>query len=584
MRNSMLLKFMKIFIFLIVIPILGINILLNQTYEKLLLSYYTGKMQQNMEQMGVNIEDEIKRVSLLTSTIAYDEDMLKQVTTWHNEENIQEKLQLSKRIDGRLRTLFNFNGDITSAIFFLRGGGYYHYNNNLHIEESDARRLPWYRQLLTQPGKVIKLGTNKTITRTSNHSKHLAVAISPMLHHETIDIEAIYLEVRTSIFNSVYSNVDEDRYGDTLIFDSEGEVVAASSRPKRIANEDELLQVKDIFLKENHVTLQKLGEGNNYISTYFTHKSHWMIANVIDYGILTSETKGIMTMFSIIYIIVLLLFIVFTLLFFREMIIPIKKLEKIMKGAQAGRLDQLVAVQGPQEIKSLGKSYNKMIGEINELIMAIDLKEKERTREEIKALQAQINPHFIYNTLNSIRLMAMMSQHEGIRIMTDSFMKIISTTFGDESTLITLADEMTYIESYVYVMQVRYGDHFTVETHMDEELMNYKIVRMLLQPIVENAILHGVSENEGDSTISIHITCIRDKLIVDVTDYGIGMTQEEIACALAEEGEHRRSFNHIGIKNVERRIKLNFGDEYGLEIISEKEVYTTVRLSLPKIT
>jgi sensor histidine kinase YesM len=254
-----------------------------------------------------------------------------------------------------------------------------------------------------------------------------------------------------------------------------------------------------------------------------------------------------------------------------------------MERAEKGHFDHEISIQGSGEIRTLGESFNKMIYEINNLIIERDLKEKERSKEEMKALHAQINPHFIYNTLNSIRLMAMMTKAQGIKNMTDAFMKLLSATFKEDGTLIPVRKEIEYLENYVYIMKVRYGDHFDMELMIDEEIKDLLIIKLILQPIVENAILHGLSKLTEGGKICVKGFMDHADAVFEITDNGVGMTEEEIKKLLTEGTIHRRSFNHIGVMNVDRRIKLNYGEGYGMSIQSEYGKYTTVRLVLPKI-
>ncbi|MDZ7542369.1 sensor histidine kinase, partial [Clostridium perfringens] len=235
------------------------------------------------------------------------------------------------------------------------------------------------------------------------------------------------------------------------------------------------------------------------------------------------------------------------------------------------------------EIKELNINYNKMINNIKELMIERDLKEKERSKQEIKVLQAQNNPHFIYNTLNVIKLMATISKIDNIRSVTDSFMKLLALTFKSDSSFITIREELQYITSYSEIMRVRFGDNFNLIMDFDEGLQDLYIIKLVLQPIVENSIVHGLNELEGSKDIIIKGYLKEDKLIIEVIDNGVGMYEEDITKVFENHNKSKTSLNGIGIKNTEKRIKLNCGDEYGIKIDSKKNKFTRVTLILPTI-
>lgn len=583
-KKSMSTKFIKSFFILIVIPIIIISIALNKFYKNVLLEHYSEKMQLTMEQISIGIENELDRISLTAATISHDKRINSLVTEWNREEDPLLKFELSKEIDSKLNYLFNYTKDINSILFFMRNKGNYYFKAPLSKNETTIRHQEWYKKAIKNNGIVLNLGTLQSLTGNSNNKRELSVAITPNIISNQNDVEVIYFQFRTAIFDWIYSRFKADQIGKMLILNNKGEIIVSPHKELVGKRADEIEGLDEISHEKNQVFTKDIDGKKEFISTYTTTKSNWIIVNIVDYNTLTHDMDKILRVFIVVFIIIILFFITFSMQFFKDIIKPIKELINKMKSVEKGDFHDEINVQGKsEEIKALGSSFNNMIYEVNNLMIERDLKEKERSKEEMRALQAQINPHFIYNTLNSIRLMAMIAKVESIKNMTDAFMKLLSSTFKHESNFIRIKDEIECLRNYAHIMKVRYGDNFELQIDVHEKIMSYYIIKLILQPIVENCILHGFNDLDGKGKITIKGYIQDENIIFEVTDNGIGMFQEQIEKLLTEEETHRRSFNQIGIKNVHKRIKLNHGDKYGLSIESESNKYTTIRLLLPII-
>lgn len=250
--------------------------------------------------------------------------------------------------------------------------------------------------------------------------------------------------------------------------------------------------------------------------------------NVVDYKLLTYDIDKIMMSALAVSGVIVVLFLMFSVLFFRGIIIPINSLIKKMKIIEKGDFNVHIKTEGKGEIYQLGKSFDRMVHEIKKLIAEKDLKEKERIKAEIEALQSQINPHFLSNTLNSIRLMAMIKKVDSIKNMTEAFMKLLMATFGKGGTFVPIKEELDNLGNYIYIMKVRYGDRFNVIFDVSEEIKDYCILKLILQPIVENSILHGINDMDKKGTIHIRGYLYEHNIKFEIEDNGRGMNLHEI--------------------------------------------------------
>ena len=212
--------------------------------------------------------------------------------------------------------------------------------------------------------------------------------------------------------------------------------------------------------------------------------------------------------------------------------------------------------------------------------------EKQKKDYEYQVLQSQINPHFLYNTLNSIKWMATIQHAPGIAEMTTSLAHLLKSIAKGTTTIVSLKDEIQLLDDYFTIQKYRYGGAITLTYDIeDPALTNIQILRFTLQPIVENAIFHGIEPKGLAGQIQIHIFRRETSIIqIDVTDDGIGMDRETIQQVLSKETtEKSQFFRQIGIASVNRRIQYNFGEQYGLSITSEPGNFTTMTILLPEL-
>lgn len=203
---------------------------------------------------------------------------------------------------------------------------------------------------------------------------------------------------------------------------------------------------------------------------------------------------------------------------------------------------------------------------------------------EFKVLQNQINPHFLYNTLNCIKWMATLQHAHTIRDMTAALGRLLQNIAKGTETMISIYEEMSLVDDYVMIQDIKYDGKIRVEYHIgDSDITQAYIIKFLLQPIVENAIFHGIEPKDGCGRIDIYLKRQEKDICIDVVDDGIGMTQDQIESLLqiGDGNRNSRGLSGVGISNIQERIKMTYGEEYGLTIRSELGKYTAVMIRIP---
>ncbi len=262
--------------------------------------------------------------------------------------------------------------------------------------------------------------------------------------------------------------------------------------------------------------------------------------------------------------------------------IPIQKLEKSVNAIEAGELDTEVYMGGSYEIRHLGRSIGDMAKRIKELMEDIVAEHESKRRNEFDILQSQINPHFLYNTLDIIVWMIENEQkQEAVKVVT-ALARFFRISLSKGRSIITVKDELEHVRNYLMIQQMRFKNKFVFQIEAKEDVLNLVSLKLMLQPLVENAIYHGMEFMDGDGEICVEVYREAQELRFLVRDNGLGMTEKQVEALLGE--EHHVSSKRgsgIGVKNVMERIKLYFGDDYGLSIWSEPDEGTTITIRLP---
>ena len=263
---------------------------------------------------------------------------------------------------------------------------------------------------------------------------------------------------------------------------------------------------------------------------------------------------------------------------------PIRRLEQSVQALEAGK-DVEIGEAGCYEIQHLSRSVRSMVSTLRHLMEDVIEQERRKRRSELEVLQSQINPHFLYNTLDSVIWMTESGQQQEAIQMVTSLARLFRISLSKGKSFIPLADELEHARHYMNIQQIRFKNRFDVEIEARPGVEELYTLKLIIQPILENAIYHGMASAEEDGHIRVSAYREGEDLILDVEDNGLGM-RPEVAQSLLDESrpEVRTSGSGIGVRNVHQRIRLTFGARYGLTILSEPDEGTLVRLRLPALT
>lgn len=308
-----------------------------------------------------------------------------------------------------------------------------------------------------------------------------------------------------------------------------------------------------------------------------------MLFEILPYSRMPIDRQVILKTIAMIFFYCIAIGLVLSFLISRQLGRPIKRLVAHLNLVAQGHFSPDPSIESRDEIGTIGHHINQMSCQINALMETRIEGEKEKKDLEIKMLQAQINPHFLYNTLDSIRWIATMQKNSGIVQMVTSLSALLRNMAKGFNEKVTLRQELDFLNDYVIIEKVRYLELFDLQIEVtDPDLYQAEIIKLTLQPLVENAIFNGIEPSGRTGLIKIRAWAEESVLYVSVTDNGIGMSKEQCQKILTDTSRITKStMSGIGLPNVDRRFKLVYGEDYGLTIESEPDSYTRITISLP---
>ena len=389
---------------------------------------------------------------------------------------------------------------------------------------------------------------------------------------------AMYFSIRESAFRKFYMNYTSPG-NNVFIVDKTG-LIVSSNKYKLIGDKSkELLRysaeiedgtsdyiVKDFMGKEQIILMEYLPSFDMYLF------------NIIDkqtvFGELIDKRKIVLISIGIV---IIALFIV--LLFSRRLTNSLSKLVREIGNAPKHNFDKYVSVSGTYETRKIGIAFNNMLDELHEYVNHLVISQKKQRNAELAALQQQINPHFLYNTLTSIKFMVQQGDKEDTEEMINSFISLLQNTIGNISETITVEQEINNLKNYVFINQKRFGNMIKVNYFVAPNCMDLQIPKLILQPFIENSFFHGFTK-KAEGYINVLVWQEDDLLICEVVDNGDGIeiSSEE---NLPNTKRNQQLFSGIGIKNVHERAELIYGKPYGVNISSELGEGTKVQITFP---
>lgn len=524
--------------------------------------------QQIMEQANINFEHYLNQMLDISDLMSRN---LKEV----NPDSMQN-------LDDIISLTFEIREDIVSVAVFSKSGNVMQTNPQKDIDRNyRISKQDWFKQTLEKPNEYLFQPPH--VQRLFERHRPWVISLCTgleVINSGRDETWVAMVDMNFSVIEELCSKVSLGKRGYIYVIDEFGNIIYHPQQQLLYSGLKEE-PIEKIMEHEEGSFIADF-QGEQRITTVMDIKyTGWKMIGV-SYVDELSENRQSFTDF-IIYI--LLFGVAFVIL--ASMVIsskisqPIKRLEHQMNSVENGNFDiELLEVKGEDEVKRLTRSFNLMIVRIKQLMNQIITEQEEKRRSQFKALQAQINPHFLYNTLDSIIWMNENENHEGVTKMVDALAKFFRISISKGNEIIDVRDEIEHARSYLVIQKIRYKNKFEYSINVQEEAYKHKTLKLILQPIIENAIYHGINKIHEKGRIKIDVVVKDDQLVFHVEDNGFGIEQDQLKKILDTEPANKRT-SGVGLKNVHERIQLTYGNSYGVEIKSRVEVGTIVTIRIP---
>ncbi|WP_366249376.1 histidine kinase [Terribacillus aidingensis] len=410
-------------------------------------------------------------------------------------------------------------------------------------------------------------------------SDNYVIAAKALLDRETDQsYGAVYFPIKEGQLRSFYTDYVKPG-NDFYVLDQNGKVVSSSLTNAIGQSLPELSQqAKNMQADEETYREVEFQDTNQIMLAEYLPYFDMYLVNMVDKQTAVGnliDTKQIALLLA--GVVVLALIIVF--LVTKRLTNSLSKLVKDIEAVPKKGLKRRLVYEGTYETNQIGLAFNSMMDELQVYVEKLIEAQKQQRHAELAALQQQINPHFLYNTMASIKFLVMMGEREEAEKTIDAFITLLQNTIGNVDESVTVELELQNLKNYVLINQKRYGDRIQVQFMVSPDCLDYLIPKLILQPFIENSFFHAFNKT-AEGTITVLVWKEADDLVCEVADDGDGMA----ACAdLPNTNRNRQLFSGIGVKNVHERIQLLYGTEYGVSITSETGQGTKVKLRLPAV-
>lgn len=568
--NSLRVKIGIIAVVLIIIPVFVISLTYSTTVKEIIKKKYTETAIQSVYETGEKISFILNDIQKFSTVVTSNSDLLNMLK--HKSDFKQENFN---RV---LRSFITSRDDIEAIDLVLNGT---HYSVGAKKVNSQQRVN---ERLLISTGQPLWLPTKgeQIEILSGKFKKYYFTLGRKIIDFNTLeDYGYLLLDLEEFNLEQAYSGIVDEKSAEVFICDDRGRIISNSNKNKIGKTILGLPFAKAVLADKNGHNYTQYKTNIDKVAIYSTIKgSNWKIIKTISTDYLYKEINQTQKYFIIGGAIYGLVIILFMLLFSFRYTEPMMRMMSVIKKVEKGDLTARMDVQSNDELGQLGHSLNNMIAETQVLINQLIREEQEKKEVELEALHAQINPHFLYNTLNTIKWMAKIQGNNGVSKAITALVKLlrISTNLGKE--MITLQEEIDYVMNYIVIQKLRFSTSINIKYNIDESCIGLTLPKLILQPIVENSIIYGMEDEQHELDIEINAFIKVQCLIIEVCDNGPGIEEEKLKTILKTVSDRNR-FSKVGLNNVNQRIKLYCGNDYGLKIETEFSVGTKVVVTLP---
>ena len=557
----------------IIITVISLSYTRQSVFEN--SSLYT---QTIIQQMNQNIDSYIDYMENSSYLVSSNEDVQKYLFGDTADPEARD------RILSQFETILDSRSDILNLGIIAENGRML-INNGQHLtnQDLDIHSQEWYTNALEG---------RESVYLTSSHVQHIisgerpwVITLSRGIRNKEMgtgqEKEGVFfIDLNYSAISELCDQSMVGNQGYAFIVDADGNIVYHPQQ-QQLYNE---LQTENIDLVMNagsDIVTWGAGINKKMYSISRSEKTGWTVVDCVRVEELLRRSNEAQSIYVLVAMGLMAVALFFSRFVAKSITLPIQRLCDSMERVQEGDFSVSdIVVDSENEIGSLTKSFNVMTQRIHEL-MAQNIREQEAKRKsELKALQSQINPHFLYNTLDSIIWMAEGKKNEEVVLMTASLARLLRQSISNEDELVSIGQEIEYARGYLTIQKMRYKDKLEFRIEVEPSILNIRLIKLVLQPVIENAIYHGLKYKESRGLLLVKGFMKNGNAVLQVIDDGVGMDQETLD-HIYERHKVDYHSNGVGIYNVQKRLQLYYGNEYGIVYESKPGEGTTATITIP---
>lgn len=583
-------KMILVFSIFILIPVIISGFLSYQKQSTVIYGDYVKYKERINKQMINSIEENI--LSLETQSAALfvnPSDAITLVTTSNDKINASY-LNLFNSTKSYILSLLDTNPNIRGVSLIAMNGEIKQYvgNNFVGLNLQSVNNEEWFVETISQKGVpyIIQPHYNSFEVEDKKNRRMIVSVAKAIVDLDSFQVYGVILIDQDIAYLSQILNSAEMEQGEAiLIYDKNGDVIYQNQQ----VDAQDSAQMLTRLNSGSGVQKGRLAGKEMLISSDYSHKLDWRIVSAVPMTVMDSKTSYVkkISITSVILQAFLILIISSAISFLITR--SLTTLSKSIRELEKGNFDTNVDIRGRDEIAQIGHAFNEMVHNLKNLIDQKYKLELLRKGSEISALQSQVNPHFLFNTLNSIKAVADRENSPIVVDMIQSLSDNFRYCMAKGRQMVSFDEELEHVKNYLYLQEYRYHGKYKVIYNIPGDMLKDQVPRLILQPIVENAINHGLENRAEQGEIMIAAQKINKRLYIYISDNGKGIPEnvlKELNMNISRKAKDFTSadFVHIGISNVNARIKLLYGDEYGVSIYSVENKKTTIKLTLPDIS
>jgi two-component system sensor histidine kinase YesM len=579
-------KFIVIFNVIVIVPLIFIGYTSYKNSENVIKNNSIQYSQDVLKMIELRLNDNIVNLNMISLNAIVDSRIYGPIDGSSangkpNEQDYQEMGEYLRNI------IMNVN-EVQSVGILSESGDYISADNN-HTKISIKNIMPQGSKLLNYIKDAAELGGGAPVWYINKQGETVNILYARTIYDQNNynEIGLMVILVNSDYFNSVFQNLQNKDMQNVAVIATQNGVNQVILSKK---NTNIQMLSQDVLKKMNNDGWF-LDKKNNLLITYTQMQNpSWKVVSYVPLGELYQDISDLRQKILISCILTVIIISLFSSYMAYDLITAINKLISGMKKVQQGDENVSIELGRKDEIGYMGSTFNSMVSEISMLEKWVYREQLTRKDAEIKSLQAQINPHFLFNTLESINWMAQLENAPSISNMVTALASLMEANMSKDDKIISLKKELEYIDNYMLIMKNRFEDRLELKKDIDPDSLDIEVPRLIIQPLIENAVYHGVGNIRGKGVIKLTTRTENELLTITVEDNGSGIEPEKLEVlnkGLQMDDEsyfenlEKKHTGGIGLENVNRRIRLYYGSEYGIKIESKLGEYTRILLRIP---